>query len=140
MLNSQKPSFDKTGLGFFDLCPTTPSTPKSLGPRAGFVPQPDKAKPVVLPPKVDKGKQVIGTMPKNTPHIFTPKKPSYPHTSYVCHHCGKSGSTRPSCFKWLASQEKSSSCVSMPTSKKMAQNVMSLLGELVKALSPLTQV
>ncbi|GMY08806.1 hypothetical protein FCV25MIE_04045 [Fagus crenata] len=35
-----------------------------FGPRAGFVPQPDKAKPVVLPPKVDKGKQVIGTMPK----------------------------------------------------------------------------
>ena len=61
------------------------------------------------------------------------RKPSSSKTSHVCHRCGASGHTRPNCFKLFP--HKHVSTKSHPLSK----GFVSMLGELLKVLSFLTQ-
>ena len=78
LLSVQKPSFDKTGLGYavsFD-----PSSSTAFGSGIVFVPQSEK---------VDKGMKSKNEMANSKSFI----------RSHVCHHCGVSGHIRPNCFK-----------------------------------------
>ena len=53
---------------------------------------------------------------------------------YVCHHCGVSGHIRPNCFKLYLHKQLSK------RSQVSSQGLTPLFGELLKALSFLTQV
>ena len=61
------------------------------------------------------------------------RKPSSPKTAYVCHHCGVSRHIRPNCFK-LYPRKQVSKQLQVPS-----QGLTPLFGELLKALSFLTQ-
>ena len=61
------------------------------------------------------------------------RKPSSFKTTYVCHHCGASGHTRPNCFKLFPHKRVSN------RSHPLSKGSVPILGELLKALSFLTQ-
>ena len=86
VLSSQKPSSDKTGLGYVNSSGLSSSTTSTV-----FVPQFEK---------VDKGKKSITDMSNSKtfvrPHF---RKSSSSKTTHVCYHCGVHGHTRPNCFK-----------------------------------------
>ena len=78
VLSAQKPSYDKTGLGY--VVSSSPSSSTASGSRIVFVPQSEKG---------DKGM-------KSKTDLANSKSFVRPH---VCHHCGVSGHIRPNCFK-----------------------------------------
>ena len=78
VLSAQKPSFDKTGLGY--AISSDPSSSTAFESRTVFVPQSEKG---------DKGMK-----PKTDLSNF--KSFVRPH---VCHHCGIFGHISPNCFK-----------------------------------------
>ena len=86
VLSSQKPSSDKTGLGYVNSSGLSSSTTSTV-----FVPQFEK---------VDKGKKSITDM-SNSKTFIRPhsRKSSSSKTTHVCHHCGVFGHTHPNCFK-----------------------------------------
>ena len=61
------------------------------------------------------------------------RKPSSSKTTYICHHCGASGHTCPNCFKLFPHKQVSN------RSHPLRKGFVSILGELLKALSILTQ-
>ena len=61
------------------------------------------------------------------------KKPSSSKTTHVCHHCGASGQTRPDCFNLFPHKQVSN------RSHPFSKGSVPILGELLKALSFLTQ-
>ena len=61
------------------------------------------------------------------------RKLSSSKTTYICHHCGVSGHTRPNCFKLFPHKRVSN------RSHPLSKGFVSILGELLKALSFLTQ-
>ena len=89
VLSAQKPSSDKTGVGYVD----------SFGP---FSSTASRSKTVFMRQfeKVDKGdKSITDTSYSNTfvrPHS---RKSSSSKTTHVCHCCGVHGHTRPNYFK-----------------------------------------
>ena len=89
VLSAQKPSFDKTGLGYVDSFNPSSSTTSRL-------------KTVVVPQfeKVDKGKKSITDMCNSKsfvrPHF---RKSSSSKITHVSHHCGVLRHTRPNCFR-----------------------------------------
>ena len=76
-------------------------------------------------------------MLKKTVPRPSPLKNNQPKRTHFYYHCDFFGDTCPNCFKWLVSQKKTS--VSNPQDQSKAQNSMPLHGELIKALSLLTQ-
>ena len=78
VLSAQKPSSDKTSLGYAVSSSLSSST--ASGSRTVFVPQSEKGN------KGMKSKIVLA----NSKSFARP---------YVCHHCGVSGHIRPNCFK-----------------------------------------
>ena len=78
VLIAQKPSSDKTGLGY--VVSSSPSSSTASGSRTIFVPQSEKGN------KGMKSKTVLA----NSKSFVR---------SHVCHHCGVSGYIRPNCFK-----------------------------------------
>ena len=78
VLSAQKPSFDKTGLGY--TVSSSPSSSTASGSRTIFVPQSEKGD------KCMKFKTGLA----NSKSFVRP---------YACHHCGVSGHIRPNCFK-----------------------------------------
>ena len=78
VLSAQKPSFDKTGLGY--TVSSSPSSSTASGSRTVFVPQSEKG---------DKGM-------KSKTNLANSKSFVRPH---VCHHCGICGHICPNCFK-----------------------------------------
>ena len=78
VLSAQKPSSDKTGLGY-DVS-SSPSSSTASGSRTVFVPQSEKG---------NKGM-------KSKTDLASSKSFIRPHVS---HHCGVSGHIRPNCFK-----------------------------------------
>ena len=61
------------------------------------------------------------------------RKLSSSKTTHVCHHCGASGHTRPNCFKLFSHKRVSN------RSHPLSEGFVPILGELLKALSFLTQ-
>ena len=84
--------------------------------------------------KGDKGMKSISDL-SNSKSFVRPqsRKPSSPKTAYVCHHCGVSRHIRPNCFK-LYPRKQVSKQLQVPS-----QGLTPLFGELLKALSFLTQ-
>ena len=60
-------------------------------------------------------------------------KPSSSKTAHVCHHCGASSHTHPNCFKLFPHKRVSN------RSHPLSKGSVSILGELLKSLSFLTQ-
>ena len=112
VLSTQKPSSDKTGLGY--AVSFNPSSSMASGSMTVFVPQSEKS---------DKGM-------KSKTDLSNSKSFVRPH---VCHHCGVSGHIRPNCFKLYPQKQ---------LSKRLqvsSQGPTPLFGELLKVLSFLTQ-
>ena len=61
------------------------------------------------------------------------RKSSSSKITHVCHHCGASGHTRPNCFKLFPHKRVSN------RSHSLSKGSVPILGELLKALSFLTQ-
>ena len=128
MLNVQKPTYDKTRLGFFQSVSTSVVHPTKFI-LASSIPTPE-----VKMPK----EEILATMkirvdlneskPKK-PNHFGSKKQHKPQ--WFCHFCDGAGHTCPNCFKLQASKQATKQKVSMPK----AQNPMVLIHELVKALN-----
>ena len=120
VLSSQKPSSDKTGLGYVNSSGLSSSTTSTV-----FVPQFEK---------VDKGKKSITDM-SNSKTFIRPhsRKSSSSKTTHVCHHCGVFGHTHPNCFKLYPHKQV------LKRSQVSSQGSTPFLWELLKALSFLTQ-
>ena len=85
VLSAQKPSFDKTGLGYF--VSFDPSFSLASGSKPIFVPQSEKG---------DKGMK-FKTDLANSKSFVRPhsRKLSSPKTAHVCHYCGVSRHSCP---------------------------------------------
>ena len=112
VLSAQKPSFDKTGLGY--AVSSNPSSSTASESKTVFVPQSEKG--------------YKGMKPKTNLSNF--KSFVRPH---VCHHCGISGHIRPNFFKLYPHKQLSK------RSQVSSQGPTPLFGELLKVLSFLTQ-
>ena len=77
-MSAQKPSFDKTGLGY--AVSSGPSSSTASGSKIVCVPQSEKG---------DKGMKSITDL-TNSKYFVRPN---------VCHYCGVSGHIHPNCFK-----------------------------------------
>ena len=78
VLSAQKPSFDKTGLGY--AISFSPSSSMASGSRTVFMPQSEKG---------NKGMKSKANLSNSKCRV----------RSNICHHCGVSGYIRPNCFK-----------------------------------------
>ena len=112
VLSAQKPSSDKTGLGY--VVSSDPFSSTAYGLRTVFVLQSEKGD------KCMKSKIVLANY----------KSFVRPH---VCHHCGVSGHIRPNCFKLYPQKQVSK------WSQVSSQGPTPFFGKLLKALSFLTQ-
>ena len=112
VLSAQKPSCDKTGLGY--VVSSGPSSSMASRSRTVFVPQSKKG---------DKGMK-FKTDLSNSKSFIRP---------HVCHHCGVSGHICPNCFKLYPHKQLSK------RSQVSSQGPTPLFGELLIALSLLTQ-
>ena len=113
VLSAQKPSFDKTGLGY--AVSSSPSSSTASGSKIVFVPQLEKG---------DKGM-------KSKIDLANSKSSIRPH---VHHHCGVPGHIRPNCFKLYPHKQLSK------WSQVSSHRPTPLFGELLKVLSFLTQI
>ena len=128
MLNVQKSSHDKTGLGFVE------SVSDSIVHSTKFVPSSSEPKQNVRIPK----EEVLATRkmmvdlseskPKN-PNQTKSKKQHKPQ--WFCHFCGGARHTHPNCFKLQASKQATKQKVTVPK----AHDRIALIHELVKALN-----
>ena len=112
VLSAQKPSSDKTGLGY--VVSSDPSSSMASESRTVFVPQSEKGN------KCMKSKTNL----TNSKSFVKPN---------VCHHCGVSGHIRPNCFKLYPHKQLSK------RSQVSSQGPIPLFGKLLKVLSFLTQ-
>ena len=112
LLSAQKPSSNKTNLGY--VVSSGPSSSTASGSRTVFVPQSEKG---------DKSM-------KSKTDLANSRSFIRPH---VCHHCGVSGHICPNCFKLYPQKQVSK------RSQVSSQGPTPLFGELLKALSFLTQ-
>ena len=112
VLSAQKPSSDKTGLGY--AVSSSPSSSTASGSRTVFMPQNEKG---------TKGMKSITDL-SNSKSFVRP---------HVCHHCGVPGHIHPNCFKLYPQKQVSK------RSQIFSQGPIPLFGDLLKALSFLTQ-
>ena len=115
MLNVQKSTFDRTGLGY-DRSLSSHSTSSNALNRVIFVPpanneNSDNSKvtnpktKIVSEDKSDKGKSILGAPPKvgkketKQKNHHSNNKKSQPKKPHFCHSCGASGHTCPNCYK-----------------------------------------
>ena len=112
VLSAQKPSSDKTSLGYAVF--SGPSSSTTSGSRTVFVPQFERG---------DKGIK-FKTDLSNSKSFVRP---------HVCHHCGVFGHIRPNCFKLYPQKQVSK------RSQVSSQGPTPFFGELLKVLSFLTQ-
>ena len=111
VLSAQKPSSDKTGLGY--AVSSSPSSSMASRSRTVFVPQSE-----------------IGDKGMKSKIALVNSKSFVRH--HVCHHCGVSGYIRPNCFKLYPHKQLSK------WSQVSSQGPAPLFGELLKVLSFLT--
>ena len=105
VLSSQKPSNDKTGLGYTSEGSSS-SEPKK---EVKFVLAKNVEKPKVKKPIVEKSKVEIPTVEKKVlgsrpmaKKKSLPNSQREPQVKHFCHHCGIWGHIRPNCFKLQA--------------------------------------
>ena len=88
---------------------------------------------------LDKGKSILGAPPKlDKKDVKNPKakkansqKPKE-KKQHICHHCGAAGHIRPTCYKWLATQQSNGMIASR--SQNQLQSSLAPLGDLLKTL------
>jgi len=100
MIFSQKPSNDKTSLGYTNEGSSS-SEPKK---EVRFVLAKNVEKSKMEKSKIETpiaAKRTIGTKPKEKGKSV-PKSQRGPQVKHLCHHCGVRGHTRPNCFKLQA--------------------------------------
>ena len=114
MLNIQKSTSDRTGLGYGLSSSNTASTSTTV-----FVPPASNTeientdvKISLASENLNKGKTILRAQPKlDKKDVKNPKakktnsQKSKQKKQHLCHHCGAAGYTRPNCYKWLATQE-----------------------------------
>ena len=128
MLNDQKSSFDKTALGFVESVSSSVVHPPkfvlatSISTLEVRIPKEETLATRKI--RVD----LSESKPKKLNHLES-KKQHKPQ--WFCRFCGEVGHTCPNCFKLQASKQATKQKVSMPK----AQDPMSLIHELVKALN-----
>ena len=127
MLSIQKSPLDKTGLGFVD------SITISKTHSTNFV---SSSKPsvseIVKPAEVTPPRKIRVDLKESKPKTPNlPKDKVHDRPAWVCHFCGKSGHIHPNCFKLQATKLANRPKVPM----LQAQDLMVLIGELVKALN-----
>ena len=113
MMNLQKSTSDKTGLGY-KLSNSSPNIASSskivfVSPANDNDPENNEAKTEIASENLDNGKSILGTPPKiekketrNPKSNKTKNKKSQPKKPHFSHHYGASGHTHPNCYKWLA--------------------------------------
>ena len=113
MMNLQKSTSDKTGLGY-KLSNSSPNIASSskivfVSPANDNDPENNEAKTEIASENLNNGKSILGTPPKiekketrNPKGNKTKNKKSQPKKPHFCHHYGASGHTHPNCYKWLA--------------------------------------
>ena len=89
LLSAQKPSSDKTSLGY--AVSSGPSSSMALGSKTVVVPQSEKGD-IGMKSKTDLANSKSFVRPHSS-------KSSSSKTTHVCHHCGVSGHIRPNFFK-----------------------------------------
>jgi len=100
VLSSQKPSNDKTGLGYTGEGSSSSGAKKEVK----FVSTKNVKKPKVEKPKIEThvvAKRTIGPKPKEKEKAL-PKSQRGLQVKHFCHHCGMQGHTRPNCFNLQA--------------------------------------
>ena len=111
MVSFQKSASDQTGLGydFSSSNIASSGTTVFISPTNNVDFENNDVKIVLASKNIDKGKYILGAPPKlDKKEIKNPRtKKSKTQKSkqkkwYLCHHCGATGHTRPSCYKWLA--------------------------------------
>ena len=111
MVSFQKSASDQTGLGydFYSSNIASSGTTVFISPTNNVDFENNDVKIVLASKNIDKGKYILGAPPKlDKKEIKNPRtKKSKTQKSkqkkwYLCHHCGATGHTRPSCYKWLA--------------------------------------
>ena len=87
---------------------------------------------VVKPIEVSPSKKIRDDLKESKPKESTLSKDKmHGKPTWVCHFCGKSGHIRPNCYNLQATKRANKPKVSMP----QAQDLIALIGELVKALN-----
>ena len=87
---------------------------------------------VVKPIEVSPSRKIRVDLKESKPKQPTlSKDKSHDKPAWVCHFCGKSGHIRPNCYKLQVAKRANKPKVSVP----QAQDPISLIGELVKALN-----
>ena len=115
VLSSQKPSHDKTGLGYIREGSSS-SKPKK---EVKFVSAKNEEKLKEVKPEIETPaivKKTISAKPKEKGKSL-PKNQRGPRVKYLCHHCGAQGHTRPNCFK-LHALKKANSMHGQETSRR----------------------
>ena len=100
MLSSEKPSHDKTSLGYTGEGSSSSEPKKEIR----FVSAKNDEKLKEVKPEIETPaavKRTIGAKPKEKGKSL-PKNQKGPHVKHACHHCGVQGHIRPNCFKFHA--------------------------------------
>ena len=141
MLNIQKSTLDRTGLGY-----GLSSSNTALSSTTVFVPptnnvkiENNEIKTELASENIDKGKSILGAPPKlEKKYVKNPRakktnsqKPKQ-KKQHFCHYCGATGHTQPNCYKWLATQQ--SNGMTAFGNQNQLQSSLAPLGDLLKAL------
>ena len=117
MLRFQKSISNRTSLeyDFFSSNIASSSTIVFVSPANNVNSENSEYKTGIASENIDKGKSILDAPSKlekkETRNPRTKKvnnKQSQPKKPHLCHHCGASGHTHPSCYKWLAIQHSNS--------------------------------
>ena len=113
MLSFQKSVSDQTGLGY-DFSSSnidSSSTTIFVSPTNNVEFENNDVKIVLASENIDNGKSILEAPPKlDKKETKNPRakknnnQNSKQKKQHLCHHCGATGHTRPSCYKWLATQ------------------------------------
>ena len=141
MLNFQKYSSDRTGLGYdFSFSNiASSSTTVFVSPTNNVNFENNDVKTDLASENIDKGKSILGAPAKldkkETRNPRTKKRnnqKSKQKKQHLCQHCGASRHTRPNCYKWLATQQ-SNSMISFGNQNQFPSS-FTHLGDLLKTL------
>ena len=141
MLSLQKYVSDRTGLGYDFFSPSIASTGNTVFvlPANNVETENNDVKNKLASENVDKGKSILGALPKlDKKEIKNPKakkgntQKSKQKKQHFFHHCGAAGHTQPNCYKWITTQQ-SNNMISSGNQNQLPSS-FAPLGDLLKAL------
>ena len=141
MLNFQKSTSDRTGLGYDFSSPYIASTSTTVfvSPANNVESENNDVKTALASKNIDNGKSILGAPPKlNKKETKNPSakkgntQKSKQKKRHLYYHCGATGHTRPNCYKWLATQQ-SNNMISLGNQNQFP-SFLAPLGDLLKAL------